>query len=182
MAQRSKYLMIASMDVDPSREELFNDVYNNEHCPLLSQVPGVISVARFETEKLTMIIGGQPQTLVIENQPKHHALYENRGPVGLDHRGVGRRRGPGPLAGAGAPPHPKPPVPLVASNLPIRLRNYLQRPLVWVDRRSHPSVLRPSKGFLCWPDQRRRTLTLTCYGRPSARSRSIRSAQGLSRP
>ena len=80
MPSRSKYLMIASMDVDPSREDLFNDVYNTEHCPLLSQVPGVISVARFETEKLTMIIGGQPQTLVIEYQPKHHALYEIEDP------------------------------------------------------------------------------------------------------
>ena len=80
MPPRSKYLMIASMDVDPSREDLFNEVYNEEHCPLLSQVPGVISVARFESEKLTMIIGGQPQTLVIENQPKHHALYEIEDP------------------------------------------------------------------------------------------------------
>ena len=80
MAPRSKYLMIASMDVDPSSENLFNEVYNDEHCPLLSQVPGVISVARFETEKLTMIIGGQPQTLVIESQPTHPALYEIEGP------------------------------------------------------------------------------------------------------
>ena len=39
MAQRSKYLFIASMDVDPERDALFNEVYNTEHCPLLSQVP-----------------------------------------------------------------------------------------------------------------------------------------------
>ena len=62
MTLRSKYLMIASMDVAPEKEALFNDVYNTEHCPLLSQVPGIISVARFETEKLTMLIGGERRT------------------------------------------------------------------------------------------------------------------------
>lgn len=80
MTQRSKYLMIASMDVAPDKEELFNDVYNTEHCPLLSQVPGVIAVARFESEKLTMIIGGERRNLVVENQPKHHALYDIEDP------------------------------------------------------------------------------------------------------
>ena len=41
MAPKSKYLFIASMDVDPSKESLFNDVYNTEHCPELSKVAGV---------------------------------------------------------------------------------------------------------------------------------------------
>ena len=80
MAQRSKYLFIASMDIAADKEELFNDVYNTEHCPLLSQVPGVVSVARFETQKLTMIIGGETRTIVVENEPKHHALYEVESP------------------------------------------------------------------------------------------------------
>ena len=80
MTLRSKYLMTASMDVAPDKEALFNDVYNTEHCPLLSQVPGIISVARFETEKLTMLIGGERRTMVVENQPKHHALYEIEDP------------------------------------------------------------------------------------------------------
>ena len=73
---QSKYLFIASMDVDRDREALFNDVYNTEHCPLLSNVPGVISVTRFETQKLTMIMGGETRTIVVKNEPKHHALYE----------------------------------------------------------------------------------------------------------
>ena len=38
---RSKYLFVASMDVDPSKEALFNEVYDTEHCPELSQVSGV---------------------------------------------------------------------------------------------------------------------------------------------
>ncbi len=80
MAERARYLMVASMDVAADREALFNEVYNTEHCPLLSQVPGVISVARFETEPLTMIIGGERRSIVVENQPKHHALYEIESP------------------------------------------------------------------------------------------------------
>ena len=83
---QSKYLFIASMDVTPEREGLFNEVYNTEHCPLLSQVPGVISVARFEVRPLTMIIGGETRTIVVENEPKHHALYELESPDVLTSR------------------------------------------------------------------------------------------------
>ena len=80
MSQLSKYLFIASMDVDPDKEAIFNDVYNTEHCPQLSQVPGVVSIARFETQPLTMIMGGETRTIVVENQPKHHALYQLESP------------------------------------------------------------------------------------------------------
>ena len=76
MALRSKYLFIASMDVDAGKRALFDEVYNAEHCPLLSEVPGVGSVSRFETQPLTMIIGGETRTIVVENEPRHHALYE----------------------------------------------------------------------------------------------------------
>ena len=76
MAQRSKYLFIASMDVDPDRDAIFNDVYNNEHCPLLTQVPGVDSVVRYETQTLTMIMGGETRTIVTEGEPRYHALYQ----------------------------------------------------------------------------------------------------------
>lgn len=80
MAQRSRYLFIASMDVEPQRESLFHEVYNTEHCPLLSKVPGVVSVSRFEVQPLKMIIGGETRTIVFENEPKHHALYELESP------------------------------------------------------------------------------------------------------
>ena len=43
---KSKYLFIASMDIDPAHEALFNEVYNTEHCPLLNGVPGVVGVTR----------------------------------------------------------------------------------------------------------------------------------------
>jgi hypothetical protein len=80
MSQYSKYLFIASMDVEPEKDALFNQVYNTEHCPLLSRVPGVVSVARFETQPLTMIMGGEARTILVENQPKYHALYQLEGP------------------------------------------------------------------------------------------------------
>ena len=80
MAPRSKYLFIASMDVEPEKGQIFNEVYNVEHCPLLSGVPGVVSVSRFETQPLTMVMGGETRTIVIENEPKHHALYELESP------------------------------------------------------------------------------------------------------
>ena len=37
----SKYLFVVSMDVDPDKEDLFNEVYDTEHIPNLSKVPGV---------------------------------------------------------------------------------------------------------------------------------------------
>jgi len=63
-------LFSAAMDVEPSREGLFNEVYDNEHVPLLLAVPGVISVARFKREELTMIIGGERRTIVVDAEPR----------------------------------------------------------------------------------------------------------------
>ena len=72
----SKYLFIASMDIDPEHEALFNEVYNTEHCPLLNQVPGVGGVTRYETQKLLMAMGGQIQEIEIPGMQKHHAVYQ----------------------------------------------------------------------------------------------------------
>ena len=80
MAQTSKYLFIASMDVEAAQESLFHDVYNTEHCPMLSQVPGVVSITRFETQPLTMSMGGETRTIVAEGEPKFQAMYELESP------------------------------------------------------------------------------------------------------
>ena len=80
MPLQSRYLFIASMDVEPQQEDLFNEVYNTEHCPLLSQVPGVVSISRFELQTLTMAMGGETRTIKIEGEPVHHALYELESP------------------------------------------------------------------------------------------------------
>ncbi len=44
MPIQSKYLFVASMDVDPDKEALFNEVYDAEHVPPLLKVPGVHAV------------------------------------------------------------------------------------------------------------------------------------------
>ena len=80
MPIQSRYLFTAAMDVEPEKEALFNEVYETEHVPLLLKVPGVISVARFKTQELTMIIAGERRTIVVENQPKFSALYELESP------------------------------------------------------------------------------------------------------
>ncbi len=80
MSEKTTYLMIASMDVEPEYEDLFNEVYDTEHIPFLSQVPGVISVRRYQREELTMNIGGKRQTIHLENEPKHMAVYEIESP------------------------------------------------------------------------------------------------------
>jgi len=53
-------VILVSMDVDPDREEEFNDWYHTEHIPHLSRVPGVILARRFRA-----ISGG----------PRYVALY-----------------------------------------------------------------------------------------------------------
>jgi hypothetical protein len=80
MAIESRYLFSAAMDVDPARDTLFNEVYDGEHVPLLLRVPGVVSVARFRRRELTMIVGGQRKTVVVEGEPTYNALYELTGP------------------------------------------------------------------------------------------------------
>jgi len=70
------YLFIASMDVDPDKEALFNEVYDTEHIPLIKKVPGVRSVRRCTSVPLTMIIGGEKKTIVAEGEPKYSAMYE----------------------------------------------------------------------------------------------------------
>lgn len=76
MPIQSPYLFAAAMDVDPAREALFNEVYDREHVPSLLRVPGVLSVARLLAQPLTMSIGGERKTIVIESEPRYSALYE----------------------------------------------------------------------------------------------------------
>jgi hypothetical protein len=80
MPLTTRYLFSAAMDVASDKERLFNEVYEQEHVPMLKAVPGVISVARFKTEALTMIIAGERRTIVVENEPTYNALYEIEGP------------------------------------------------------------------------------------------------------
>src|SRR2546421_11777975 len=83
MPGKARYLMIASMDVDPEREALFNEVYDQEHIPNLSRVPGVLGIVRCEREELVMNIGGERKTMRAENEPQYSAIYELESPEGL---------------------------------------------------------------------------------------------------
>ena len=76
----AKYLLIVSMDVEPEKEALFNEVYDTEHVPNMLKVPGVVSVTRLRQEPLTMSIGGENRTIVIEGTPAYTAVYEIESP------------------------------------------------------------------------------------------------------
>ncbi len=80
MPIQGRYLFAASMDVEPDKEALFNEVYDQEHVPMLQAVPGVISIARFKTQEFTLIVGGQRRTIVVDNEPKYTGLYEIESP------------------------------------------------------------------------------------------------------
>jgi len=64
------------MDVDDDKEDLFDEVYDTEHIPLILDVPGVISAKRYRSTPLTMMIGGERKTIVAEGEPRHSAVYE----------------------------------------------------------------------------------------------------------
>ena len=76
MNERTRYVFTASMDVDPAKEALFNEVYDTEHIPELLKVPGVLAVTRMTLAPLKMSIGGELKTIVVEGEPKYSALYE----------------------------------------------------------------------------------------------------------
>ncbi len=75
MAIEIPYIFSASMDVAPEKEALFNEVYDTEHVPMLLEVPGVISVARFQPQEFSLVVGGQRRTVVVGSEPAYTALY-----------------------------------------------------------------------------------------------------------
>jgi hypothetical protein len=80
MAGKAKYLMIASMDVDPEHDAIFNEVYDKEHVPNLGKVPGVLGITRYKRGELTMNIGGERKSIEIPNEPTYTAIYELESP------------------------------------------------------------------------------------------------------
>ena len=79
MPIKSRYLFVASMDVDPDKEALFNEVYDTEHVPNLLQVPGVHTVTRAEAEPFAISLGGEKKQIAHDG-PRHSAVYEIDGP------------------------------------------------------------------------------------------------------
>jgi len=80
MAAQARYIFIASMDVDPAKEQVFNEVYDTEHVPFLLKVPGVLSAKRYKSEPLRMFVAGKEQTIAAEGEPRYSAVYEIESP------------------------------------------------------------------------------------------------------
>lgn len=79
MPLKSKYVFVASMDVEPDKEALFNEVYDTEHAPNLLKVPGVHSVTRMKGEAFAIAMGGVKKDVAHEG-PRYSAIYEIDGP------------------------------------------------------------------------------------------------------
>lgn len=80
MPLSARYLLSAAMDVEQGKDAVFNEVYDREHVPNLLTVPGVISVARVKKRELTLVLGGERKTIVIEGEPTYNAFYELESP------------------------------------------------------------------------------------------------------
>jgi len=65
------------MDIDPLREETFNEIYDDEHVPEILTVPGVRSVSRLiRQDELRISIGGRAEVIRFATEPRYTALYE----------------------------------------------------------------------------------------------------------
>ena len=76
----TSYIFIASMDVDPDKEDLFNEVYDTEHVPSLLEVPGVIAVTRLKAQDFEVAMGGEVRSVPRGETPTWHAIYEIESP------------------------------------------------------------------------------------------------------
>ena len=79
MPIKTRYLFIASMDVDADKEALFNEVYDREHVPNLLKVPGVVAVTRMHGEPFAVSMGGERREVAAES-PRYSAIYEIESP------------------------------------------------------------------------------------------------------
>jgi hypothetical protein len=75
----TKWVFMASMDVAPEKEALFNEVYDQEHIPNLMAVPGVLAVTRVKSEPFAMAIGGE-RKMMDAASPSYTAIYELESP------------------------------------------------------------------------------------------------------
>ncbi len=75
MAIEAKYVFVVTMDVDPDKEALFNEVYDTEHVPLLLKVPGVRAAKRMSGVDFTIMLGGEALAKTHQGA-RYLALYE----------------------------------------------------------------------------------------------------------
>ena len=75
----SNYVFMASMDITPEKEALFNEVYDHEHVPNLMKVPGVLAVTRVKSAPFSFTIGGERKEVPAAS-PRYTAIYELESP------------------------------------------------------------------------------------------------------
>ena len=75
-----KWIFTAAMDVDPDKEALFNEVYDQEHIAFIKQVPGVISATRVKLDTLRITLGGETRTVDPQGAPRYAAIFELESP------------------------------------------------------------------------------------------------------
>ncbi len=79
MPFKTRYFFLVSMDVDPAKEALFNEVYDAEHVPALLAVPGVMSVTRARGRTTEFVVGGEA-VVAGRGEPGYVAIYEIESP------------------------------------------------------------------------------------------------------
>jgi len=57
---KTPYVFWVMMDIEPHREALFNELYDTEHLPLLSKLPGYVNAVRYRTST-----PGEPRYLCV---------------------------------------------------------------------------------------------------------------------
>ena len=71
----SSYIFVVSMNVKKEHEDLFNEVYDEEHIPYLLKVPGVNKVTRGKGVPFSFSISGETKSMNAPTQ-KFIAMYE----------------------------------------------------------------------------------------------------------
>jgi hypothetical protein len=77
---QTRYFFTVSMDVAAEKEALFNEVYDTEHVPYISAVPGVLGATRSIREPLTMMLAGERQDMGHGDEPRYSVIYELESP------------------------------------------------------------------------------------------------------
>jgi hypothetical protein len=80
MSVVGKWIFIAAMDVDADKEAVFNEVYDKEHIPTITKVPGVISATRLKLDTLRITMGGETKVIDPQGAPRYAAIYELESP------------------------------------------------------------------------------------------------------
>ncbi|MBC8240002.1 MAG: hypothetical protein H8E30_05940, partial [Alphaproteobacteria bacterium] len=79
MPMKTRYFFVVSMDVPEDKVDFFNEVYDSEHVPYLTSLPGVLSATRSVREPLRMMLAGEGRTMDPGYGPCHSVIDEIEG-------------------------------------------------------------------------------------------------------